>query len=76
MEIDPVDKYGNINWDAVKELYDQNKVFNDTKIIDNNKVLLNLTCKTCGNTFISKNYNGKYPLCIKHRNIIMSTKLD
>ncbi len=50
---------GEIDWDAIKKL---------SKDTDVDKYTKKFYCKKCNCLFYSKNYNGEYPLCIKHRN--------
>lgn len=48
---------GDIDWEEFKkQLHEENKT-----------QLLEFKCKKCGQNFYSKNYNGKFPLCEKHR---------
>mgnify|MGYP001181917345 CR=1 FL=1 len=50
---------GHIDWDAIKKLNKDTEVDNSIK---------KFYCKRCNCSFYSKNYNGDFPLCIKHRN--------
>lgn len=56
---------GNIDWDAIKKLSEDCSIENKIKKIK---------CKKCNVCFFSKNYDGKFPLCIKHRNIHKESK--
>ena len=48
---------GNIKWDEIKKLYDNNL----------DESVKKFHCKKCNCIFYSKNYLGEFPLCIKHR---------
>ena len=50
-------KTGEIDWDAIKKL-------SENRDLDVKKFY----CKKCNVCFHSKNYQGEFPLCIKHRN--------
>lgn len=50
---------GNIDWEAIKKL---------SKDAQADKPIKKFYCKICNNSFYSKNYQGDFPLCIKHRN--------
>lgn len=54
-----------IDWDTIKNLVDTT-----TK----NSEFKKLTCKKCDIIFYSRNYNGEFPLCIKHRTNITFKK--
>ena len=56
---------GTISWDAIIKLY------NDEHLDKENK---RVKCKKCGTLFFSKNYNGEYPLCFKHRTSYVEKK--
>ncbi len=56
---------GNIDWDAIKKLSEDCSVENKIK---------KFKCKKCNVCFFSKNYDGVFPLCIKHRNNTFKTK--
>jgi hypothetical protein len=68
MEDDQLYKNGEIDWDFVVGLYKDNKkqinVPEKDSASQEEKIL---ECKKCKVKFTCKNYNGKYPLCIKHR---------
>jgi len=53
---------GDVNWDIALEIFKQFKKDTD----DECKEII-LKCKKCNESFMSKNYLGKYPLCDKHR---------
>ncbi len=50
---------GEINWDAIKKMYKDSAL---------EKCAKKFNCKKCDTSFYSKNYDGEFPLCIKHRN--------
>ncbi len=50
---------GKIDWDAIIKL---------SKDSDLDKNIKKFYCKKCGSCFYSKNYQGGFPLCVKHRN--------
>ncbi len=50
---------GYINWDEIKNL---------TKEVDLHNATKKFRCKKCNNFFYNKNYQGEFPLCIRHRN--------
>lgn len=50
---------GEIDWVAIKKMYKDS-----TSEISSKK----FNCKKCNTSFYSKNYDGDFPLCIKHRN--------
>ena len=52
-------KTGEIDWDAIKKMYKDNV---------SEKCSKRFNCKKCNVSFYSKNYEGEFPLCIKHRN--------
>jgi len=47
-----------IDWDKIKKMIEPIEKDSISKLL----------CKKCGKVFFSKNYNGSYPLCNKHRN--------
>ena len=50
---------GEIDWIAIKKMYKDSTLENCAK---------KFNCKKCNVSFYSKNYEGEFPLCIKHRN--------
>jgi rubrerythrin len=50
---------GEIDWVAIKKMYKDATLETSTK---------KFNCKKCNTFFYSKNYDGEFPLCIKHRN--------
>ena len=50
---------GEIDWVAIKKMYKDSTLETSTK---------KFNCKKCNILFYSKNYDGEFPLCIKHRN--------
>ena len=54
---------GEIDWDAIKKLSKDTNL--DTNLDTNEKKFYCIKCKVC---FYNKNYQGNFPLCIKHRN--------
>lgn len=50
---------GEIDWVAIKKMYKDNVL---------EKCCKKFNCKKCNASFYSKNYEGEFPLCIKHRN--------
>ena len=54
-EEDPLKDINNPNWDLIKNMLSKSKVYKE------------FTCKKCKQVFRSPNYNGKHPLCDKHR---------
>jgi hypothetical protein len=60
MENDQLYKNGEIDWNFIIAAYKENENHTDVgeKMYE---------CKKCNEKFMCKNYNGKYPLCVKHR---------
>jgi hypothetical protein len=56
MDSDPCIDMSNPDWDNIIKM-----------IRDEKKGYVEYTCKKCKVIFISPRYNGKYPLCKKHR---------
>ena len=50
---------GEIDWVAIKKMYKDSTIEQCAK---------KFNCKKCNIIFYSKNYDGDFPLCIKHRN--------
>ena len=50
---------GEIDWEGIKKL---------SKDPDLDKNIKKFYCKKCNAFFYSKNYQGDFPLCVKHRN--------
>lgn len=59
MEILVNPETGQIDWEVIK------KLSIDAHLDKNSKKFY---CKKCNACFYSKNYQGEFPLCIKHRN--------
>lgn len=54
---------GHIDWEAIKKLSKES----------DEKPIKKFHCKRCNDSFYSKNYQGEFPLCIKHRNNTFKT---
>jgi len=51
-----------VDWDSIISMC--REINNDKKPEISDKIY----CKKCNQGFFNKNYNGKFPLCDKHRN--------
>jgi len=56
---------GQIDWEAIKKLSEEEE--------KTDNFIKKFYCKKCDACFYGKNYQGDFPLCLKHRNNTFKT---